>query len=297
MTTNGWIKRNTAGLDGRTVAISGATGGIGKELCSHLCSLGANLILLDRNRQKSQALGKSLTERFSHISVSYITVDMENIDSVRVATEKLLQTKVDFLILNAGAYAIPRKKCDTGYDNVFQINFVSPYYMARRLFPLISQRGGRIVAVSSIAHNYSVTDMSDVDFSSRKKASLVYGNAKRFLTYSLSELYAESGALSITHPGITFTNITAHYPKLIFAIIKYPMKVIFMKPRKAALSILLGIFSPTAKSKWIGPRFFNVWGLPKKKILNTASATEIKEISDCAERIFTKITEDNPNTL
>ena len=35
--------------------------------------------------------------------------------------------------------------------------------------------------------------------------------------------------IAVTHPGITQTNITAHYPKLIFAVIKNPMKLIFMK--------------------------------------------------------------------
>ena len=46
-----------------------------------------------------------------------------------------------------------------------------------------------------------------------------------------------------TDMKLTFTNITAHCPKLIFAIIKYPMKIIFMKPRKAALSIVAKLFS------------------------------------------------------
>ena len=67
------------------------------------------------------------------------------------------------------------------------------------------------------------------------------------------------------------------------------MKVIFMKPRKAALSILAGIFTPTEKGYWIGPRLFNVWGLPKKKRLNTAKEEEIKRISETAEEIYRSI--------
>ncbi len=289
MTIKIWLEKNAKRLDGKTVAISGSTGGLGRELCRHLASLGASLILLDRNIQKSISLGEEISRLFPSINISYITVDMEDIVSVKAAADALLQTEVDFLILNAGAYAIPRKKCDTGFDNVFQINFVSPYYFARSLFPRVKERGGRVIIVSSIAHNYSESDAEDIDFSTRTKSSLVYGNAKRYLTYSLSELFADSGALTITHPGITFTNITSHYPKFIFAIIKYPMKVIFMKPRKAALSILSGIFTPTRKSEWIGPRLFNVWGLPKKKRLNTAKIDEIRRICETAEQIFCRI--------
>ena len=289
MTINRWLKENASRLDGKTVAISGSTGGIGRELCDLAAGLGASLILIDRNEKKSKALAEEILKKYPEAFVTRIVADMENIDSVKAASEALLQTNVDFLILNAGAYAIPRKKCSTGYDNVFQINFLSPYYLARRLFPKISERGGRIIAVSSIAHNYSATDLEDTDFSTRNKASLVYGNAKRRLTYALSDIYGDSGALAITHPGITFTNITAHYPKLIFAIIKYPMKVIFMKPRRAAISILSGIYQPTAKNEWIGPRLFNVWGLPKRKRLTTADSDEVRRISENAEEIFSSL--------
>jgi len=281
-----WLENNTERLDGKKVAVTGSTGGLGKELCRHLAALGASLILVDRNIEKSRAFADELRAAFPEVSITHITANMEDMTSVKAAAEALLQINVDFLILNAGAYAIPRKKCGTGFDNVFQINFLSPYYLSRRLFPSVSERGGRIVTVSSIAHNYSETDFDDIDFSTKKKASLVYGNAKRFLTYSLSELYGDTGSLGITHPGITFTNITAHYPKLIFAIIKYPMKVIFMSPRRASLSILYGIFTPTGKREWIGPRLFNVWGLPKRKRLNTAGDDEIRRIADKAEELY-----------
>ena len=288
MGVNKWLKRNTQSLAGRTAAVSGSTGGIGKELCRILASLGAHLILIDRNREKSEALGNALKAEFQGVKIGYITADMSDMESVKRAADELLLTDVHYLILNAGAYAIPRKTCDTGYDNVFQINFISPYYLARRLFPLISERGGRIVAVSSIAHNYSKTNPLDIDFSENERASRVYGNSKRFLTYSLLNLYGESGVLSVSHPGISFTGITNHYPRLIFFIIKYPMKVIFMRPKKAALSVVKGIFTPTKQYEWIGPRLFNVWGLPKKRRLATADVKEIEFITAEAEKIYAK---------
>ena len=94
--------------------------------------------------------------------------------------------------------------------------------------------------------------------------------------------------LSVCHPGITFTNITAHYPKLIFAIIKHPMKVIFMKPKTAALSILKGVFDDTEHSTWIGPRLFDIWGLPNKKKLTTCKIDETKKIGDIAEDVYSR---------
>ena len=280
-----WIKKNTHSLCGKSVAISGATGGIGKELCRHFAALGVKrIVMLNRNEKKTVAFEDELRADFPSLVTEHLTVDMENMDGVRSVADRLCEDgQIDYLVLNAGAYSIPRHKCSTGYDNVFQINFVSPYYLALRLLPSIKDRGGKVIAVASIAHGYSRTNMNDIDFSNVKKASKVYGNAKRFLMYSLWGLEEYLDNIVIAHPGITFTDITAHYPKVIFAIIKYPMKVIFMKPQKAALSILFGAFSTCAKNEWIGPRLFDVWGFPKKKLLRSATPTEASDICKCAE--------------
>ena len=279
-----WLSENTLRLEGKRVVISGSTGGLGRELCKYIAGLGGELILLDRNSKKSLALASELKGEFPEMKVSHITADMEDIDSVRAAAEQLSEMEIDYLILNAGAYSIPRHSCSTGYDNVFQINFISPYYLSRRLLPMIEERGGKIVAVGSIAHNYSKIDEGDIDFSTRGQASKVYGNAKRYLTYSLFAL--NSPAVSVAHPGISFTGITNHYPRLIFAMIKHPMKIIFPHPRKACLSILSGLFTDCKPNEWIGPSLLDVWGMPRKKSLKTASRTEAEKIAEIAGEIF-----------
>ncbi len=287
MTTDRWIRENTASLEGKLVAISGSTGGLGRELCYHLATLGADLVLVDRNRERSQDLAEELHAIFEDIDISLVTADMSDMGSVRAAADELCGLEIDYLILNAGAYSIPRYKTDLGYDNVYQINFISPYYLAKRLLPDIKERGGRIVAVSSIAHNYSRIDEGDIDFSGREKASLVYGNAKRYLTYALYALDGES--ISLTHPGISFTGITNHYPPLLFALIKEPMKIIFMKPHRACLSVLAGLFTDCRAGEWIGPRLFNIWGTPRKMRLNTATPEEAARIAEISEEIYNRI--------
>ena len=286
MSISRWLSQNTHSLCGKTVAVSGSTGGLGNPLCEHLARLGASLILLDRNMEKSRALAARLTALLPTLSVTHIQMDLECMESVENAADRLKALEPDYLILNAGAYSIPRHTCSTGYDNVFQINFVSPYYLARQLLPTVSARGGKIIAVGSIAHTYSHTDPEDVDFSKRKKASLVYGNAKRYLMASLPALPKGDSSVATVHPGITFTNITAHYPPLIFALIKHPMKVIFMSPKKASLCILAGLFTDCAEREWIGPRLLDVWGLPRKKKLTSISKEEADAIRSEAERIY-----------
>ena len=287
-----WLDNNTDTLKEQCVAITGATGGIGKELCLYLAKLGANLILMDRNFERSHDFGEKLRLKYG-VDVKYITVDLSDFKSVRSATEQLTDKNPDIFIHNAGAYSIPRYITDIGYDNVFQINFISPYYIISKILPLISKKKGKIVVVGSIAHNYSKADIKDIDFRNRKKASLVYGNAKRYLMFSLYELFVREheDLLSITHPGITFTNITAHYPKLIFAIIKHPMKIIFMNPKIACLSILKGVFDSCKYCECIGPRFFGIWGKPSKKTLKTCDKTEREFIGKTAEEIYNELKE------
>ena len=62
-----------------------------------------------------------------------------------------------------------------------------------------------------------------------------------------------------------------------------------MKPRVAALSILRGLFLSCEGEEWIGPRLFDVWGLPKKKKLKTANSAEREYICKTAEEIYEKL--------
>lgn len=292
-----FLSRHTQSLDGVCVAITGPTGGLGTELCRHLAALGATLVLLDRNAEKSAALQQELTAQFPSVRLRRIPLDLADMASVRAAVRELRTLPVDVLIHNAGAYSIPRRTCDTGLDNVFQINAAAPYYLTRELLPLLRERHGRVVMVSSIAHDYAVTDPADPDFATRRPARLVYGNAKRRLMFALWDLFRDErdASLAVAHPGITFTNITAHYQKLVFALIKHPMKVIFMKPRTACLGLLLGVFEPTGYREWITPRVFDVWGLPSRRRLRTGSDEEIAAVAAQMDALYRAIQENEPD--
>jgi len=218
---------------------------------------------------------------------------LADFESVKNATKILKQKNIDILYLAAGAYNIKRYSTSLGYDNVFQINFISHYYLAKELSKQIKANNGKIIAVSSVAYNYSKIDENNIDFSSKKKHSFVYGNAKRFLTFSLMELAKEKQInLSIVHPGITLTEMTNHYPKAINWLVKIAIKLFFPNNKKAALSLLKGIFENTNYLEWIGPKHLTIWGNPKKQYLKNIKQTEIKKIYDIAERIYKDIKKD-----
>ena len=96
------IKKGEIRLDGKTVAISGATGGIGRELCEYLARMGATLLLVDRNPERSLALAGELEAKHG-ISAEHITLDLEDIARTREVAKTLAEREIDYLILNAGA--------------------------------------------------------------------------------------------------------------------------------------------------------------------------------------------------
>ncbi len=281
----------TTNLVGKTVAVTGTTGGLGREICKAVVSLGADIVLIDRDARKSSVLQRELAKVRIGAAMHRVELDLSHPEQIKSAAKKIAAYSPDYLILNAGVYHVPRYKCTGNIDNVFMINFLSHYLLVRVLLPDLRKANAKVVAVGSIAHNYSRTNENDIDFSGRASSALVYGNSKRYLMFALSELLKNEPRVSFTiaHPGITFTGITDHYPPAVFAVIKHPMKIIFPPPRVAARNIVYGMFDSTEKNEWIGPRYFNIWGRPEKHRLTTCREDERQMIFKNAELLADRV--------
>ncbi len=281
----------TTNLVGKTVAVTGTTGGLGREICKAVVSLGADIVLIDRDARKSSVLQRELAKVRIGAAMHRVELDLSHPEQIKSAAKKIAAYSPDYLILNAGVYHVPRYKCTGNIDNVFMINFLSHYLLVRVLLPDLRKANAKVVAVGSIAHNYSRTDENDIDFSGRASSALVYGNSKRYLMFALSELLEKEPRVSFTiaHPGITFTGITDHYPPAVFAVIKHPMKIIFPPPCVAAQNIVYGMFDSTEKNEWIGPRYFNIWGRPEKHRLTTCREDERQMIFKNAELLADRV--------
>ena len=93
MNVNKWLEKNTSSLVGKKIAVTGTTGGIGVELCDYLASLGASLILLDRNKERSRNHADKLSSKYG-IEVKCHTVDLEDIVSVDNSVAFLQEEKI-----------------------------------------------------------------------------------------------------------------------------------------------------------------------------------------------------------
>ncbi|MBO4726658.1 MAG: SDR family NAD(P)-dependent oxidoreductase [Clostridia bacterium] len=287
-----WLEQNTASLQGQVVVITGATGGLGQAVVRYLVQSKAQVIMLGRNIQNMRDLSTQLREEFPEAKIETLAVDLNQIKSVNGVAAQLVNCQIDYLILNAGIYHVPLVTGQLGYNNVFQVNFISQYYLMKQLLPALQRTKGKVVAVSSLVHSSICLDENDIDYTKHAKAQPVYANSKRFLTLALSEFFKDRNdvRLAIVHPGVTLTPMTNYKNKKIVAA---GMKLVLPKSSVAALNLIKGVFTEIKCDEWIGPKFLKIWGAPTVSKLPKATAEERAKIFNLAESIGKVIEKSN----
>ncbi|MGH2841508.1 MAG: SDR family NAD(P)-dependent oxidoreductase, partial [Solirubrobacteraceae bacterium] len=130
---------------GRSVLITGATGGLGHAIARQLAAAGAHVILSGRRADVLEDLSKELG---AEISVA----DLSDPHSVRALTEA--HADVDILVANAGLPGSGRLESfsEEEIDRALSVNLRAPMMMAHALAPRMVQRGsGHIVIMSSLS--------------------------------------------------------------------------------------------------------------------------------------------------
>jgi NAD(P)-dependent dehydrogenase (short-subunit alcohol dehydrogenase family) len=189
----------------RTIVITGATDGLGKGLAGDLAPTGSRLILHGRNEEKGQALLEELGPRATG-ELEWRRADLSSLDDVRDLADSLLEEeRIDVLVNNAGiGTAGPREESEDGYELTFQVDYLAPFLLTRRLLPLIkSSAPARIVNVSSAGQ--APIDFADVMLEQSYTGVQAYCQAKLAMvmfTFDLAEELEGSGVTAnCLHPG------------------------------------------------------------------------------------------------
>jgi short-subunit dehydrogenase len=271
-----------------TIAITGSTGGLGFEVVKKLV-LNYNLILINRNMEKSENQKQELLKINPNANVSILLCNMEDINSVKELTDKLIELKIDYLICNAGILTKEKHITSFGYDNVFTTNFLAPYYIINRLKEN-NLPTKKVIAIGSVASKWGKYDINDIDHRDYKSKNKRYGNSKKFLMASLFELYKDDlDKLTIAHPGITLTNMTKNYYKIIKWFIVIFMTIFFQGKKKASRSIVMAVNTNASYLEWIGPHIWGIYGKPKVCKIKKLKADEIALMSNKANELYNEI--------
>jgi len=267
----------------QVVAIVGSTGDIMQNAVFDLAKKNYDFIFINRSISKTMELVNQVLMINPETNIEMVECDLSNILSVKKAANQLLTIHFDYLIL-AGAILNDEKiKLELGYSKILTVNFISQYYLAKKL---ASNKRFKTIVVSSLSYKWNKIDMNDIDFSSRKKNTVIYGNSKRYLTISLME---ELDNLVICHPGIVKTKMTTNYHKLVRPFIKFFMTILFPSPKKACRNITLSLDLEPEKNTMFGPKVFNIWGKPKNKQIKDVKDYERDFVKQIANEIYLEI--------
>jgi NAD(P)-dependent dehydrogenase (short-subunit alcohol dehydrogenase family) len=143
-------------LENKVIIITGAAMGLGLAAAKELASRGANLTLVDYNKDSLESAKQELNKEFSNVKIVTVVADVSNEDAVKNYVEETVKSfgRIDGLYNNAG---IEGKQAGmTEYDiNIFKkvidINLMGVYYGMRYVIPVMQkQKYGRIVNVASV---------------------------------------------------------------------------------------------------------------------------------------------------
>jgi NAD(P)-dependent dehydrogenase (short-subunit alcohol dehydrogenase family) len=193
--------------------VTGASSGIGLEAAKALTAHGARVIIAVRDEAKGR---KAAAVMPGPVAPEVRPLDLASLESVRAFASHWAQEPVDLLINNAGVMIPPLSRTADGFELQFGTNHLGHFALTNLLLPHITD-GGRVVTVSSGAHQVGAIDFSDLNWEHRRyRPWRAYGQSKLanlLFTKELQRRLTEAGspaASMAAHPGYAATNLQSH---------------------------------------------------------------------------------------
>ncbi|XP_067456345.1 retinol dehydrogenase 13 isoform X2 [Thunnus thynnus] len=214
----GGVCRCSVRLDGKTVLITGANTGIGRETSRDLARRGARVVMACRDLTRAEQAAEEIRRSTGNGNVVIRHLDLASLYSVRQFAKDFLDSedRLDILINNAGVMMCPKWLTEDGFETQLAVNHLGHFLLTNLLLPkLKSSAPSRVVTVSSIAHRGGRIDFDDLFFSRRPYSSLEsYRQSKLanvLFARELAHRLRDSGVSSFClHPGVIRTELGRH---------------------------------------------------------------------------------------
>jgi retinol dehydrogenase-14 len=204
-------------MRGKTVLITGGTGGIGKATALGLARMGAHVAITGRDRGRSDAAAREIRSVGGQVDV--FVADLSSQRQLRELAEKVLELlpEIDVLVNNVGGYWNTRHVTEDGCERTFAVNHLAPFLLTNLLLERMQRRpGARVVTVSSNAHTAGRIDFDDLQGERSYSGARAYNQSKLanvLFTYELARrLTATSMTANALHPGVVRTAFGAEDP-------------------------------------------------------------------------------------
>lgn len=193
-------------LAGLTVAVTGATSGLGLATAEGLARLGASVRLVVRNEEKGAGVKAGLEQGVPGAAVTVDRCDVSDLDDVRRFVQDLDIDRLDVLVHNAGAMPPTRTESAQGHEMTMALHVLGPVLMTELLMPRLTGRDARVIFVTSGGMYGQALRSDDPEFQHGDYSPThAYARSKRAQVELLPVLARRWGnpgpGVHATHPG------------------------------------------------------------------------------------------------
>jgi NAD(P)-dependent dehydrogenase (short-subunit alcohol dehydrogenase family) len=226
-------------MAGKTVLVTGASGGIGKATAVGLGALGARLAITGRDRERTEGAAREI-RAVGGGQVDVFVADLSSQSEVRRLAEEVLQrlSRIDVLVNNVGGYWDTRHVTTDGLEHTFALNHLAPFLLTNLLLDRLKQSApARVVTVSSNAQAMGHIDFEDLQGERSYSGARAYNQSKLanvMFTYELARRQAASVTANALHPGVTSTSFGAEDPRRIQQVLIPFIRAFMKSPAKGA---------------------------------------------------------------
>uniref|UniRef100_A0A3B3YWL1 Uncharacterized protein n=2 Tax=Poecilia mexicana TaxID=48701 RepID=A0A3B3YWL1_9TELE len=204
-------------LDGKTVIITGANTGIGKETARDLARRGARIIMACRDVERAEEARSDILEDTGNENILIRKLDLSDTKSIRAFAQVINkeEKQVNILINNAGIMMCPYSKTVDGFEMQFGVNHLGHVLLTYLLLDLIkSSAPARIIVVASVAHTWTGLRLDDINSETSYDAIKAYGQSKLanvLFARSLAKRLQGTGVSVFSlHPGVVQSDLWRH---------------------------------------------------------------------------------------
>lgn len=242
-----WTATDLPDMTGKTVVVTGASGGLGAITAREFARAGARVVLAVRNVAKGEELAARLLG-----DVEVRPLDVSDLASVRAFARDWTEP-LDVLVNNAGVMDVPLSRTRDGLDLQTATNSLGPFLLTRLLLPQITDR---VVWVTSQLHRMGHINAEDLAWEARPYKSMnAYNDSKLQVVLFSLELQRRLGAAGspvrsvLAHPGIATTTLAAHSSSN--AINRFSF--LLNDPEHGALPVMFAATQDVAGNAYVGP--------------------------------------------
>ncbi len=202
--------------EGKKLAIiTGADGGMGREITRAVAAAGYRVIMATCRPQKAEAVRASLLQEHDGLEIEIRQMDLASLASVARFADTILSEgrPVSLMMNDAGTMETGLHITEDGLERTVSVNYVGHYLLTRKLLPLMGQ-GSRIINMVSCTYAIGHLDFPDFFTHGRKGGFWripIYSNTKLALTLftlDLAKRVEERGiVVNAADPGIVSTDI------------------------------------------------------------------------------------------